>query len=197
MTIKDWINEDLIIPAKSGFQAKKSPGPDELQPVIFPHLPKNILKYLEFVYKGCIAFSFTPTRWKITRLIFIPKPGKKAYNTAKAYRPINLSNYFLKTLERLAGWKMKIAIKENLVHHNQHEFRHDRSTESAISDATNYIESHILQRKFCIGVSLNIQAALDSIKPHKIKEALLKHGGDPQMVNVLSRERSITERVNV
>ena len=49
--------------------------------------------------------------------------------------------------------------------------------------ATNYIESHILDRKFCIGVSLDIQAAFDSIKPHKVKEALLEHGGDKEMVN--------------
>ena len=40
-----------------------------------------------------------------------------------------------------------------------------------------------MTRKFCIGVSLDIQAAFDSIKPHKIKAALLKHGGDKEMVN--------------
>ena len=53
-TVYDWINEDLIRQAMSGFQAKKSPGPDKLKPAIFPHLPKNIIKYLEFIYKGCI-----------------------------------------------------------------------------------------------------------------------------------------------
>ena len=166
----------------SGFQHKKSPGPDGLKPAIFPHLPDNFINYLEFIYRSCVCFSFTPTKWKDTRLIFIPKPGKKEYNTAKAYRPISLSNYFLKTLERLAGWKMKIALKDNPVHAKQHGFRHDRSTESAISDAANYIESHILQRKFCVGVSLDIQAAFDSIKTHKVKQALLKHGGDSLMV---------------
>ena len=107
----------------------------------------------------------------------------RAYNVAKAYRPISLSNYFLNTLERLAGWKMKIAMKSNPVHSKQHGFRADRSTESAISDAANFIESHILDRKFCVGVSLDIQAAFDSIKPHKIKQALLAHGGDRLMVN--------------
>ena len=64
-----------------------------------------------------------------------------------------------------------------------HLFRSDISTETAISDAANYIESHILDRKFCVGISLDIQAAFDSIKPHKIKQALLDHGGDRLMVN--------------
>ena len=121
----DWITEDLTVLAMAGFQAKKSPGPDGLKPAIFPHLPKNIIYILNFIYKACVFFSFTPTKWKDTKLIFIPKPGKKAYNVAKAYRPISLSNYFLKTLERLAGWKMKMAIPENPVHAKQHGFRSD------------------------------------------------------------------------
>ena len=139
----DWINNELIVQAMAGFQAKKSPGPDGLKPVIFPHLPDNFISYINFLYKCCVKFSFTPTKWKDTKLIFIPKPGKKAYNIAKSYRPISLSNYLLKTLERLAGWKMKAAIKTNPVNTRQHGFRSDRSTETAISDATNYIESHI------------------------------------------------------
>ena len=161
----DWITDDLIVEAMSGFAAKKSPGPDGLKPIIFPHLPRNIIKYINFIYKGCVKFSFTPTQWKDTKLIFIPKPGKAAYNQAKSYRPISLSNYLLKTLERLAGWKMKIALKQNPVHTRQHGFRNDRSTETAISDAANHIKGNILQRKFCVGVSLDIQAAFDSIKP--------------------------------
>ena len=117
----------------SGFQAKKSPGPDGLKPVIFNHLPLKFIKYIDFLYKSCVCFSFTSTKWKDTRLIFIPKPGKDSYNSPKSYRPISLSNYLLKTLERLAGWKMKIALKNNPVHTRQHGFRNDRSTETAIS----------------------------------------------------------------
>ena len=78
---------------------------------------------------------------------------------------------------------MKAAIRQNPVHTRQHGFRHDRSTETAISDASNYIEKHIITRKFCIGTSLDIQAAFDSIKPHKVKQALLHYGGDREMVN--------------
>ena len=166
-----------------GFQVKKSPRPDGSSPLIFHHLPDNIIKEIELIYKGCISFSFTPTQWKDTKVIFIPKPGKDSYDKAKTFRPISLSNYLLKTLERLAGWRMKIALKDNPVHTRQHGFRNDRSTETAISDATSYIEENILNRKHVIGISLGIQAAFDSILPHKVKNQLLKHGGDKQMVN--------------
>ena len=50
----DWITEDLIIQAMGGFQAKKSPGHDGLKPVLFPHLPKKLISYLEFLYLSLI-----------------------------------------------------------------------------------------------------------------------------------------------
>ena len=48
----DWVTDELIVQAMSGFQAKKSPGTDGLKPVIFQHLPANMIKYLNFIYKA-------------------------------------------------------------------------------------------------------------------------------------------------
>ena len=33
----NWISDELTVEAMSGFQAKKSPGPDGLKPIIFPY----------------------------------------------------------------------------------------------------------------------------------------------------------------
>ena len=58
------------------------------------------------IYRACFYLEYTPTPWKDTKVIFIPKPGKEDYNQAKSFRPISLSNYLLKGLERLLGWHM-------------------------------------------------------------------------------------------
>ena len=58
----DWITDELTMQAMMGFQAKKSPGPDGLKPIIFQHLPINMIKYINFIYKACVSFSFTPTK---------------------------------------------------------------------------------------------------------------------------------------
>ena len=65
----DWINKNLIKEAMFGFKSKKSPGPDGLtsKPIIFKYLTDNIIEEIEFIYKACIMFSFTPTKWKILR----------------------------------------------------------------------------------------------------------------------------------
>ena len=96
----------------------------------------------------------------------------------------NIFNKLLiKTLERLADWKMVEALQTHPVHQLQHGFRNDRYTETAVSEVADYIERNIYNNKFVIAIFLDIQAAFDTIKPSLIKEKLLDHGGDAIMVN--------------
>ena len=139
----DWMSVGKIAVAIHQFQNKKSPGPDGLRPIVLKNLPKNCLEHLLFIFKTCLLLSFTPTRWKGSRVVFIPKPGKSNYKAAKSWRPISLTNYILKTLERLCGWHMDEVLKLKPLHTQQHGFRTDRNTETAISGAANYIEKHI------------------------------------------------------
>ena len=48
----------------------------------------------------------------------------------------------LKAQERLCGWHMDKVLKTYPLHNNQHGFRTDRNTKTAISSAANYIEKH-------------------------------------------------------
>ena len=179
---KDWIDIQKIKTALEGFEKKKSPGPDGLKPLVFEHFPDAFLRVLETIYKSSIHLGYTPKAWKQTRVIFISKPGKETYDKPKSFRPISLSNYLLKGLERLVGWRMDRALQNHPLHPKQHGFLTGKSTESAISNTVNYIERHIMKKEHCVGVFLDISAAFDSIKPGHVRQALLKHGGDPEMV---------------
>ena len=179
---EDWICSDKIRRALDGFEKKKSPGPDGLKPLLFEHLPTEFLTTLKIIYKSSIHLAYTPKLWKQTKVIYIAKPGKESYDRPKAFRPISLSNYFLKGLERLVGWHMDTALIANPIHHKQHGFLTGKSTESAISNTANYIERHIMKNQHCVGVFLDISSAFDSIKPNHVRRALLDHGGEPEMV---------------
>ena len=171
-----------IIAALDGFEKKKSLGPDGLKPVLFEFLPEKTLLYLQLIYKSCIHLHYTPIKWKETKVIFIPKPGKESYRIPKAFRPISLSNYFLKGLERLVGWKMDDYILENPLHEKQHGFTVGKCTESAISNTVNYIEKFVFKKQYALGVFLDISSAFDSIRPSHIRQSLLDHGGDRDLV---------------
>ena len=177
-----WINLDLLNKAFKKFNKKKSPGPDGIKPVVFDHLPINFKLHLLFIFKCCVHLHYTPVLWKDTKVIFIPKPGKEDYSLPKSFRPISLSNYFLKALERLVCWRMDHSLRLYPIHNRQHGFSRGKSTESAISMTTNYIEKYLSYKQHCLAVFLDISAAFDSIDIEHVRRALLKHGGDPNMV---------------
>ena len=128
-----WITDDLIINVFNSFKSKKSPATDKLKPIVYKHLNKEHIEFLMTVYKKIIITHFTPTICKEAKLIFIPKPGKPSYNSPKAWKPISLTNYPVKALEKICVWHSDTKIKQIPLHINQHGFRTDRSTETAIS----------------------------------------------------------------
>ena len=152
----EWISVEKVKEALRAFDSKKSPGPDGLKPILFKHLPPNFVDLITLIYKACINLQYTPKHWKESKVVFIPKPGKSDYTDPKAFRPISLSNYLLKGLERLANWRMEVALAMNPVHDKQHGFRPDRSTETAISSTVSYIQQHLFKRQHCLGVFLDL-----------------------------------------
>ena len=103
---------------------------------------------MQTIYKGCLALDYTPQEWLGSKVVFIPMPGKDSYTASKSFRPISLSNYILKGLERLAGWHMDQKLDLLPLHDAQHGFRQGRSTESAISNTVNYRERHVYNGKY-------------------------------------------------
>ena len=91
------------------------------------------------MYKAIILTHFTPSIWKEAKLIFIPKLGKTSYKVPKSWRPISLTNYLSKALEKLSVWEADKAIIRNPVYYKQHGFRPDRNTITAISEVTDFI----------------------------------------------------------
>ena len=179
----DWINPDLVRRSLKMFKAKKAAGPDGLKPWVFKYLPDNAISTLTIIYKACIALSHTPKLWRETKVIFLPKLGKDNYDLPKSYRPISLANFVLKALERLVVWKMDNDLLESPIHPKQHGFSKGKSTESAISDTADYIEQYLFQGQHCLGVFLDISSAFDSISIDHIKQSLLDHNREPELVN--------------
>ena len=128
----EWINIDRLNTVFRGFKAKKSLGPDSFGPQVLAQLPLNIKEHIITIYKACIALHFTPTHWKDSTIIFIPKPGKTTYTDPKAYRPISLSNYLLKALEKLCVWNTDEILETDPLSIQQHGFQRGKCTESAI-----------------------------------------------------------------
>ena len=177
-----WISESLVRKAFKRFKPNKAAGTDGLKPIVFKHLPDNAIAFLTLIYKACIALSYTPVIWRRTKVIFLPKPGKTTYDITKSYRPISLSNYPLKALERLGVWKVDKDMEASPIHPMQHGFTKGKSTESAISNTADYIERFLYNDMHCLGLFLDISSAFDSISIDHIRQSLLDHSADPEFV---------------
>ena len=177
-----WITPELTRRALRQFKPHKAPGPDGLRPLIFKYFPTKLNEFIAKIYGACVALGHTPLVWKKCKVIFLPKPGKVSYRVPKAFRPISLSNYLLKGLERLVVWNMDGNLEDKPIHPRQHGFTKGKSTESALSSTIDPFEYFVFINQHCLAVFLDISAAFDSIAIDHIRNALVQHGGNGDMV---------------
>jgi hypothetical protein len=147
--------------------------------MVLKQLPENILHSLVNIFTACINLSYTPTLWKHSKTVFIPKMGKDDYSHPRAYRPISLTSFVFKALERLILWHIEESTQDT-IHRNQHAFRKGHSTDIALNKVVNKIEASLFKKEFCVGVFLDIEGAYDNITPDSIITAMHKlHIPDP------------------
>ena len=72
----NWISEEKIVAAFIGFESKTSPGQDGIKPKTLKQLPQSMIKSIKMICKASIALHFMPTKWKSSKVVYIPKvPG--------------------------------------------------------------------------------------------------------------------------
>jgi hypothetical protein len=158
----NWLTVHRIRTAFNIFLPYKAAGPYTLKPIVLQHLPECMLYKLSFLFRVSISLEYVPEMWRLSTAIFIPKIGKDDYSNTRAWRPISLMSFVFKTLERLILWHLEEMVLRSLgMHANQYAFRKGRSTESAISDTVDYLESKVLRGGFAIGVFLDIEGAFN------------------------------------
>ena len=179
-----WINEKLITQAIHSFKHNKAAGPDDFKPILLHNLPPIITSRLKTLYTACITLEFTPTKWKTSKTIFIPKNGRPNYQDPRSFRPISLTSFFFKTLEKLMLWEAEQScLITSPMHDNQHAFRKNHSCDIALSRVVGHIEKSILNGQFTLGVFLDIQGAFDNITIASLESGMKAHGFPPCMIN--------------
>ena len=155
------------------FGPTKAAGLDEVKPIVLRNFGPRAINRLVCIYKACLTLGYTPKCWRISRVIFIPKPMKMTYDNPRSFRPITLTTFFVKVLERLVLWYLEQEVLSvNPISKVQHAFRRGRSTESALSTMVEYIELALKRRQFALGVFLDIQGAFDNARTESIVQGL-------------------------
>jgi ribonuclease HI len=177
-----FIKPKYIKSAIHSFGQDKTGGCDLINPRILRLLPDSALRVLNKIMRCAITNSYTPKAWRIMKAIYIPKPGKGVYDKPKCFRPITLSSYLLKTLEKLIQKVLTGNILQDPLE-NQHGFTTGKSCESALSRVTDIIEKAINNKLSCLGVFLDISGAFDNVKYSSVKRILRRRGLDKRITD--------------
>ena len=105
------------------FTPYKSPGMDGIFPAVLQEGQEVLIPHLIRVFCVCLATGYVPAVWRQVKVVFIPKPGRNSYCGSKDFRPLSLTSFLLKTLERLVDRFLRdeILISKPL-HPNQHAY---------------------------------------------------------------------------
>ena len=111
--------------------------------------------------------------------MFIPKPGRKSYGVPRDFRPISLTWFLLKTLERLVKRFLRdeiLALKS--LHPNQHAYQARKSVETALHQLMVRVQKALDQQKIAFGVFLDIEGTFNNTSYDSVCAELAKHGVD-------------------
>jgi ribonuclease HI len=186
LDIDSWINQTSIQTIIHQLPLHKAPGPDNITNQMLKNLPEKVILYVTKIYKQIINLSYVPLQWCQSKAIFIPKANKPNKEEPKAYRPICLSNTMFKILEKLIQTYLEQQhIYPAKLTPRQHGFRPNKSTLTALSSLTNFIETSNYLNQQTIALFLDIQGAFDNIDPIRAIQTLAKWGTPTKIVNTL------------
>lgn len=172
-TINEIVTSQLLQNAIMTFGPFKAAGKDEIFPALLQKGLKDLTPFLLNIMRGCLALGYVPLRWRESRVVFIPKPGKGSYERASSWRPISLTSFLLKTLERLIDWYIrKPPLIGRLKKSNQFAYMRNVSTEAALHQIVSRIEKALDVKEYCMALFLDVKGAFNEIGVDNIIRAL-------------------------
>ena len=121
---------------------------------------------------------------------------------AGSFRPISLTQYIFKTMERVVEW----SLRENSdnygkISNMQHAYSSTKGTDTALSTLVNMIESCILRSQLCLVLSVDIMGAFNNLATNTIQKVLVDNKYPPLMIrwymNFIKNRNSIAEVLGI
>lgn len=177
--IHNILGGDKVTWAIESFSPFKSAGLDGIFPALLQHSLDLIADRLKSLFESSLKLGHIPKVWTLVKVIFIPKQGKSDYTSPKSFRPISLTSFLLKTLERLVDRFVRDTyLARRPLHKSQHAYRECRSTETALHQLTYDIEDGMSRSGYSLVSFLDIEGAFDNTSFATVTKAAKDWGFD-------------------
>lgn len=159
----DRVTEDEVRAAVKRGKNMKAPGNDAIFNLVLKKLSGKAFRHLAAIFSRCFEEKYFPTRWKIGKVIPIPKPGKDP-TAPTSYRPITLLSAVSKLLERLILQRLMAHVEEhNIIVPVQFGFRRGHSTVHQLVRVENTILRNKALSNNTAMVLLDVEKAFDNV----------------------------------
>lgn len=186
--------------AIDSFDRFKSPGADGIFPALLQEGGEDLVRHLACTFRACLALRYVPKAWREVTIVFIPKPGKTSYDQAKSFRPISLTSFLLKTLERLVDRHIRDgALACMPVQQSQHAYQTGKSVETALHDLVGEIEGALTRKEATLCVFLDVEGAFDNTSFDAICDAargFQVHDTIINWIHCMLKTRTVTASLN-
>ena len=123
---------------------------------------KVISKPLCKIINDSITSGVFPSRLKHAKVIPIYK--NEDVTDPNNYRPISLLSVFNRIIEKLIYRQLKSFLEDrNMLYHSQYGFRERRSTEHALIDIVNQIQTNFDKGIYTCGIFIDLKKAFDTV----------------------------------
>ena len=191
------ITETEIKAAIRNYNANgKSSDKEQFNPKMFKHLGDKILKYIKKLANICLNKG--KWIWNKSEVIFLRKAGKETYDVPGSYRPISISSYIGKLIEKILAQRIQSYLNIlGINDQDQEGFKAGHNTIRYLNRLVLGINSDKQKKLTSICLFIDFEKAFDSVWKKGLIVKLHKLGIKGKMLHLLNdflMNRKITEQ---
>ena len=169
------ITEEMVKNKLIKLKPDKSPGVDNIYPIVLQKLANNISLPLSIIFQHSLNTGEVPTDWRNANVTPIFKKGPK--HKPENYRPISLTSQISKVLEAI----LRDCINHHLDHHHlikesQHGFSKGKSCLSNLLLFLEDITKEVDSGKPVDVLYLDFSKAFDKVPHRRLEKKIRAHG---------------------
>jgi hypothetical protein len=157
------------------FTSKSSTDIDGLSTKFLKQIAHVICIPLSHIFNLSLTQGIFPNKFKVSRTVPVFKAGDS--EICDNYRPISLLSTLSKILEKHVSIQLTNHLElNNLLYEHQYGFQRGKSTEQNLIHLTNYIYNALNDKKYCLGLFLDLKKAFDVCSHNILLKKLPKYG---------------------
>jgi hypothetical protein len=169
------VSEAVVVNIINGMDPKISMDAQELNMKMIKFIKFELVKPLTHLFNLSISTGAFPSKLKISRTVPIFKAGD--CTSCDNYRPISLLSSISKILEKIIATSLTNHLELNkLINENQYGFLRGRSTVHSLTKVTNRIAKDLNDKKFVVGLFLDLRKAFDVVSHDILIDKLQRLG---------------------